>query len=121
MTNTELCPACHHKINQAERIFIKEGKAHHFACAANPTLISVTDLSQLTGYSVAHIAQLIKRKQLPSGEKRGKYRMLPLSESLFILETHTPRNWHDKKFSKKKLTKESKRKSSTFDLFKHVI
>lgn len=49
--------------------------------------ITLTQLSEETGYSVPNLCQMIRRGHLPAGRKDGKVRFLPAAECRIILAT----------------------------------
>lgn len=62
-----------------------------FPAAQPAARLSLNELSAITGLSVPHLCQIIKRGVLPKGEKVGRERLLPAAESLRILcSNHEP-------------------------------
>jgi len=60
--------------------------------------ITLTDLALLTGLSVSHLQQLIRRGILPEGRKGTgadyRYRYMPKAECLRIIREHSAKNKH---------------------------
>lgn len=56
--------------------------------------ITLTQLSEETGYSVPNLCQMIRRGHLPAGRKDGKVRFLPAAEcrAILLASGHKPKS-----------------------------
>lgn len=65
--------------------------------------LTITELSKMTGFTVNHLTQLVRRGVLPPGRKEGQARLLPYNETMQVLVGHEPKkDWGKRKAKKRK-------------------